>query len=165
MVRLRRGEEEKTTRALQSSSYMVGSEMPSKTDGSNNRDLGVWLKTIMIEVENGQPIGHIWHTDLLHLVSSILKKIWAKIYKWRTYTDNSFLNGFSQKNIRQQFHMATLGQWTLSLHLSSSLPGFYSLPPPPTPSHLPTWARICCQLWLCCFPNHVHVNRGKATDG
>lgn len=41
MVRLRRGEEEKTTRALQYSSYMVGSEMPSKTDGSNNRDLGV----------------------------------------------------------------------------------------------------------------------------
>ena len=98
MVRLRReGEEGKTTRALQSSSDLVGSEMPCKTDGSNNRDLGVWLKTIMTEVKNGQPIGHTWHTDLLHLVSSIRKKIWAKIYKWKTYTYNSFLNGFSQK--------------------------------------------------------------------
>lgn len=58
-----------------SSSYRVEiEEMPSNRDGSNNRDFSTWFKTIMIEVKNGQLIGHTWHTDILCLASGVPKK-------------------------------------------------------------------------------------------
>lgn len=120
----------------------------------------------MTEVKNGQPIGHVWHTDLLCLTSGILKKFELSFTSGRpTHTRARIISEWlcAQSKTWRCFHVAARGQWEplpASKGVSASL-----LRSSPFLVLSNTRTRVCCQLWLGLFPSYVRINSGRAKGG
>lgn len=122
--------------------------------------MSIWLKTIITEVKNGQPIGHIWHTDLLCLASGVLKDFELRFTNGKLTHLIHFECLCSKSRTSQCFHIAALGQWVLLPASKGVLARLLQFSPFLAISQHVDKSLLPFVTLL--FPSHVHVNSGRA---